>query len=296
MSCDRTELGKINKYLFHQEPVVWVEVGDDIPFYKHGFTNDPCVFLPAGGKNESIKLAEAIKKHALPYIVILDGDYEILTKKKSSHRWVVILDRHSIENYLFDRDLAQLICYDYASLKTKNKPYTSIESNIVMEKIGNDFDKLLSYIESKLYDLVILDVANCMKQTGCDVLPDKIDVLCESGHNIVFLTSQIAKYYGMGNIKVSQQDIDNAKSLTSDFCKYKRFVDIVPGHLVYGILRRFIKNTVKSNTGKTVSIDDEGVMLLLASKVWLVVKNRDHESLKRKLRKALREVRKVRQS
>lgn len=296
MNFDRTDLGKINKYLFYQDPVVWVEGPDDIPFYEHGLITDSCVFIPAGGKNECIKLASAIKKYGLPYIVVLDGHYEILRRKRTGHRWIVILGRHSIENYLFEKDLAQHVCYDYICLKIGNTLGKSAELDELSKGVGDDFDRLLSYIESQLSNLVVLDVANCMKKTGCDVLPDKIDPLCQSGNNMIFLEGQIAEYCNKAKNKVSQQDIDDAESLISDFCKYKRFIDIVPGHLVYGILRRFIKNTIKRNTGKSISIDDEGMMLLLTAKAWLVVKNRDHESLKRRLRKALTEVRKVRQS
>jgi len=296
MSFDRTDVGKINQYLFYQDPVIWVEGADDIPFYEHSLTTGSCVFKPADGKPECIKLAAAIKEHDLPYIVVLDGEYNILRKKRSGHRWIVILGRHSIENYLFEKDLVRHICCDYVSLKIRNSLDKSAKLDEFAKTVGDHFDTLLSYVESELFDLVVLDVADCMGKTGCDVLPNRIDPLCQSGTEVIFVDSQISRYCNKGKNKISQQHIDDAKSLISDFCKYKRFIDIVPGHLVYGILRRFIKKTIKRNTGKSISIDDEGMMLLLTAGVWLVVKNRDHESLKRRLRKALTEVRKVRQS
>lgn len=296
MSFGRTDLGKINKYIFYQDPVVWIEGIYDIPFYEHSLTRDPCILLSAGGKNECIKLADAIRKYNLPYVVIMDGDYKILSRRKSDHRWIISLDRNSIENYLFEKNLAQHICYDYICLKTGDKLSSTTELDKLNRRIGDNFDKLMSYVKSRLFELIIIDIANCIKATGCDVLPDRIDPLCRSGNAVIFLDDQIARCCNKGKNEVNQEEIDHAIGLVSNCLKYKRFIHIVPGHLVYGILRRFIKNNIKQNTGKSITIDDEGLMLLLASKVWTVVEDRDHKELKRRLRKALSEVKAVRQS
>ena len=119
MRFDQTEQGKINRYLFCQDPLVWVEGVSDIPFYGHALAAGSCTILAAEGKSECIKLADAIKKHDLPYVVIMDGDYGILERRKPDHRWVVHLDRNSIENYLFEKDLVQHVCLGYVRLKTQ---------------------------------------------------------------------------------------------------------------------------------------------------------------------------------
>ena len=60
-------------------------------------------------------------------------------------------------------------------------------------------------------------------------------------------------------------------------------------HFAFSIMRRLISNTV----GKSVSNDE--TRLYLSKVVWQLVKTRDHKSLKRRLRQAVREAEKIRQ-
>ncbi|MFC1871625.1 DUF4435 domain-containing protein [Chloroflexota bacterium] len=121
MTPERTTSGKINKYLFSPEILIWVEGIDDIPFYVNGLERGTCKFLPAGGKEEIKKLINALVKENLPYVVILDGDYEVLENPKSINSRIINLRRYSIENYLLEEELIEAVCRDYLCIKTGNE-------------------------------------------------------------------------------------------------------------------------------------------------------------------------------
>ena len=99
MGFARTTLGKIAQYHFDKYLTVWVEGPTDIPFYEQALRKLDCRVKDAGGKSECLKLAKALKEKDHPYVVVLDGDYDILERRRSWHRRVIVLNRHSVENY-----------------------------------------------------------------------------------------------------------------------------------------------------------------------------------------------------
>ena len=101
MSLARTPSGLASEYLFYKETVVYVEGYTDIPFYDTVLQNYYNYRIKAKhGKEKCKELATALVEDDLPYVVVLDGDYEILESTRSKHRRVILLHRHSLENYL----------------------------------------------------------------------------------------------------------------------------------------------------------------------------------------------------
>ena len=86
MVFSRTISGKKNKFYFVEKVIVWVEGPDDIVFFDRLLRDMGCKLDPAGGKNECLKLAEGIVEEDLPYVVIIDGDYDVLKRQRSAHR------------------------------------------------------------------------------------------------------------------------------------------------------------------------------------------------------------------
>ena len=144
---ERTTEGKIARYRFLDMPVVWLEGETDYPMYEPILSEMGCEIGWADGKQECRKLVEAMMAGDLPYVVVLDGDYEILRRCRSWHRRAVLLQRHSIENYCAEVGVVQSVCRKYS------------RGRVVVGDVGVRFGNLLEALESELGDLVVLDVA-----------------------------------------------------------------------------------------------------------------------------------------
>lgn len=78
MSFSRTLSGLAAEHLFYSEILVYVEGHTDIPFYNEVLENYNCRIIAKKGKLECEKFALLLEQDNHPYIVVIDGDYEIL--------------------------------------------------------------------------------------------------------------------------------------------------------------------------------------------------------------------------
>ena len=276
MSFSRTLSGLAAEYLFYQEILVYVEGHTDIPFYNAILQNYNCRVKAKNGKPECEKLARFLGEDNYPYVVILDGHYDILGRARSQHRRVILLHRHSYENYLFEEEPIKQFCRDRVPSED------SLEEPLA----SDEFKDFAENIEVKFKDLLILDVAHQLSKTGQKTFfqtPDRFF----KGH---FQDDEIRKQYAAAVNGIHTQRIDEAKNLVEKYLREHSFIDLLPGHFAFGIMRRLISNTV----GKSVPNDE--IRLYLSRVVWLLVKTRDHNSLKRRLRKAVREAEQIRQA
>jgi hypothetical protein len=274
----RTDSGLVAKYLFHKEPIVWVEGHTDIPFYRWILRNRPCRIEAAGGKQECLVLAKAIVENDYPYVVVIDGDYDILERKRSFHRRVILLHRYSMENYLFERNPIRQVCCNYACVDAKQ----------ILE--DGTFEELLETLETELKDLVVLDVAHNRADTGIQALPNNPESLIESRKHLLWSRDRIEQLYTQFLNDIDEKYIDEAAALVREFLENARFVDLLRGHFVFGILRDLIINTVRSQTGNKPNVDNEGLIVLLSAEVWSATPSSDHQSLKRRLYRAIKEI------
>ena len=268
MALSRTDSGLAAEYLFRPKIVVYVEGLTDIPFYEEMLQNYNCEVTPGNGKVECEKLATALLQDNDPYVVILDGDYEILESTRSKHRRVILLHRYSFENYLFEEAPIQQLCRDYA------------------RKQVSQFQEVLEDAEQKFMELVVLDVAHRRSKTGYKVLPDSQEEFLRAP-GAVDLNSGIQKRYTEATQRIDKQSIEDARTLVQNFLANHRFVDLLPGHFAFSIMWRLITNTVNE------SISNREIRVYLSRVVWGLVKTRDHNSLKRRLRRAVREAQKM---
>ena len=275
----RTTSGKIALYRFYPMPVVWVEGITDYVMFERLLNGRRCVIRQAGGVEECRKLAEAMVTKDLPYIVVMDGDYGILTRRRSFHRRVVFLRRHSIENYAAESPLLELLCQRYC--------HGAVEDGV----FGRQFERLLEEVRNALRDLVVLDVA-CQEQ-GYKVLPDSILRFLSRKRPPAFNRTRIEKAINVARQHcVGNDGTGVAEESVDGFVATGRFIDIVKGHWVFELIRWFMIGELK-RTGATMRLDDEGLRMLLAPEMWKV-KSEDHVTLERSLKRAVREVRKIR--
>jgi len=144
-------------------------------------------------------------------------------------------------------------------------------------------------------DLVILGVAHHLAKTGCKVLPDKVESLLRSVKSLTFARGQIESLCTEYRNNIDQTSIDKATLLLKRFWERKRFVDILRGHFIFSILRNLIINTVRHEIGR-INIDNKGLIIMLSAEVWSIIPSLEHESLRRRLCRAVVEVRKEREN
>ena len=248
MSFSRTPSGLSAEYLFYPEILVYVEGHTDIPFYNAILQNYNCRVKSKNGKPECEKLARFLGQNNYPYVVILDGHYDILVRARSQHRRVVLLHRHSYENYLFQEEPIKQFCRDRVPSED------SLEEPLA----SDEFKDFAEDIEVKFKDLLILDVAHQLSKTGQKTFfqtPDRF-------FKVHFQDNEIRKQYAAAVNGIHTRRIDEAKNLVEKYLREHRFIDLLPGHFAFGIMRRLISNTV----GKSVPNDE--IRLYLSRVVW----------------------------
>ena len=224
------------------------------------------------GKQECEKLATALVHGNYPYVVILDGDYEILESTRSKHRRVILLQRHSFENYLFEEEPIAQFCRDHTGIHNPT---------------NYRFQETIENIERNFKELIVLDVAHQRSKSGYPVLPDKPERFYKTPQKADFQIDEIEKYCTSAASHIDKQSFDDAKTLVEDFVRKRRLIDLLPGNFAFGIIRRLIIATVKR------SITNEEIRLYLSRIIWGLVATPDHNSLKRRLRRAIREAQKM---
>lgn len=280
ISFSRTPPGLAAEYLFYSEILVYVEGYTDIPFYNEVLQNYSCRIISKNGKSECEKFATLLEQGNYPYVVVLDGDYEILESDRSPHRRIVWLHRHSSENYLLEEEPVEKFRHYRASLEDS------------LEKLPSSFSEILKDTELKFKELLILDVAHQRAKTGYKVLPKAPDQFFAGPKTADFQDSRIQEQCSEATLGIDERSVEEAKTLVQDFLEGYRFIDLLPGHFAIGIIRRWINYT--ANAKPNVSEDE--IRVFLSTEVWQSAKTRDHNSLKRRLRNAVREAEKIRQS
>ena len=238
MSFSRSPSGLAAEYLFYQEILVYVEGHTDIPFYNAILPNYNCRIKAKNGKSECEKLATFLGHDNYPYVVILDGHYDILKSTHSQHRRVILLHRHSYENYLFEEEPIKQFCRDRVPSED------SLEEPLA----SDEFKDFAQNIEVKFKDLLILDVAHQLSKTGQKTFFQTPDRFFKAH----FQDDQIQKQQEAAAEGIDIENFDGAKNLVEKYLGNHRLIDLLPGHFAFGIMRRLISNTV----GKSIPNDE----------------------------------------
>ena len=118
----RTEYGLRNSHQFYSNPLVWVEGDDDVVYFGYALQDLDVVVKPANGKTNCESLAEELFESNAPFVVVMDGDYDLISKTaRRRHRRLVVLERYSIENYLFEAQICEQVCRMCAADLSGNK-------------------------------------------------------------------------------------------------------------------------------------------------------------------------------
>ena len=275
MSFSRTPSGLAAEHLFYPEILVYVEGHTDIPFYEKVLQGYDCHIKPRGGREECKKLVPLLSKDNLPFVIILDGDYEILVSTQSEHSRVILLDRYSFENYLFEEEPIEQFC-------RHRRPRANLE------RLVSRFREIVQNVEVQFKELIVLDVAHQHSHTGYEALPDRPQQFFGRGPSD-FQDSEIRGWCRQTAQSIEKQSIEDARILVDEFLKRHRLIDLLPGHFAFAIIRRLIIKTVN----RKIANDD--IIIPLSTSVWDLVETHDHNNLKDRLIRAVQEAEKIRQ-
>ena len=280
MSLSRTPSGLAAEYRFYKDKVlVYVEGPTDIPFYNAILQNYNCRIKTYSEETGYHKLLEVLVTDNPHCVVIIDGHYDILTRTRSKHRRLVLLHRHSCENYLLEEKPIEQFRRSRALLTDTSK------------KLPSSFSEILEETELEFKELLVLDVAHQRAGTGYKVLPKGADdFFAEKTSD--FQDNKIQERCSEATLCINEQSIEEARTLVQDFLEGHRFIDLLPGHFAFSIIRRWIKHTANVRQ----RILEEDIRVYLSTEVWRLAKTPDHDSLKRRLYKAVREAEKIRQA
>jgi len=275
MGFVRTVSGLIAEHKFRKGILIYFEGITDFPFYEKITRKIPCKFKPAGGKEQCLKLARELKTNDYPYIVIMDGDYEILSGNiKSGHKRIIYLRRYAYENYLFELFPLQKVASSLACID-------------ISDELETEYLKVLKKVTDKLKTLVFLDIVN-FKDKADNSFPSAEELFTRHKNRIDFKSSRIEKLIKECN-KQAVGNIEESKTLFEIFLREKRLVDLMHGKFILGLIKKLIC-TVVSRRAKNINLDKRSLIANLCSEVWMYPGEMDHQILKRKLRDAIRTI------
>jgi hypothetical protein len=274
----RTKTGIVGKWRFYPIPTVWVEGPSDILFYEPILGDLGCRIEPFHGAENARALIDDLRQNSYPYAVILDGDYSILNSSARLHRNVVVLRKYSFENYLWEEGSINQACLRHAQCGEKE------------DRIGPEFERLTQHLEESLSQLVTLDVAARKVNPAPKVLPDKIELLLENNQSHYLDRNKISIIICKVEKLLNEQDLSDARKQLDLFLKKYKLVDIIKGHILFGILRNLFVNISEGIRGKRVTVNDELLTQIMAEMVWRRVPSDEHRKLKRKIRAVVRRI------
>ncbi len=274
MCFTRSDAGLEAEHYFYQEVLVYVEGYSDIPFYETALYNSNCKIKAKNGKKECEKYVKFLEKNEHPYVVVLDGDYEVLENIHRQHSRVIVLQRYSFESYLFETDTIMR----YVKFNVNG-------DGLMNSLTENEYIQFLKKIEEKFMDLLILDVARQRSKPEIKTFLDSP----EKFYLKDFRDDQIQKQLELAYKQIDTESTNKAKNLVDKYLEKHRLIDLLPGHFAFGVIRRFIINIV----GKALAKDN--IRIFLSADVWITGKTQDHEKLKKHLGSAVREAEEIRQ-
>ncbi|MYF93391.1 MAG: DUF4435 domain-containing protein [Gemmatimonadetes bacterium] len=280
----RTTEGQLAQHKFHRTPLVWLEGPTDYPIFLP--LEDELEFTAkwAGGVVECQKLAREMVKDDLPYVVVMDGDYGILRGKagrQGSHDRVIVLRRHSIENYFAEAELVDTLCRSFS------------EGKIAKGVVGPKFDELVVRLEEDLWDLIVLDIAS--EGTAAKVVPKSIKSLLKRQTPPVIDRARVQSHVErVRRTRTNGRDEIGADDLLRKFVARRRFIDIVRGHWVLELIQCFVVGELRDAGGKAPTLHTKALRTALAPWMWRDRVSRDHAELREGLTRAIGQVRAAR--
>lgn len=267
----RTPSGIVAKWRFHDVPTIWVEGPTDILFYLPIVDLQLCRLEAFGGVSNAKALIADLLTNQSPYVVIVDGDYEMLNSDSQTHPNIISLRRYSFENYLWEPSAINSACLRHAQIGEQD--------DLLITNMHN----LESTFDDKLREIVVLDVAARTSDSCPKVLPERIERLLADDAECTLNDHLLSEIEIESRKLLKPKKIIEARNLVDRYLKDRRFFHIFRGHLVFGVLRkRFIAAANKRRGTKSV-IPDDALIQILSDAIWKTTPHSDHLTLKQSI-------------
>jgi hypothetical protein len=277
-SFTRTPGGLAEKWRFHQVPTIWVEGPTDIFFYEPVVENLPCRMEAMHGSENAKALIQALVDHDYPYLVILDGDYEILKPAPAPHGCVVILARYSFENFLWEQEAINRACLRHARCgETK-------------DLVASEMERVAKHLKKELLHAVALDIAARRSPSPPAVLPDAIEQLALTKSVPDVDPTKVAALVASVEVQLDPKIVKAAQADLRRFLKARCITHVLNGHLILGILRRLFIRAAEQESGTKGALSNDALTQILTDMVWRRCPSDDHKQLKRIIRTKARKL------
>ena len=279
MEFVRTPKGQAATYLFIDTPLVWVEGPSDIPFYD-GILKGSCRLKSAGGRQNCERLARDVLEHNTLHVVIIDGDYDVLTRARSEHRRVVRLSRYGMENYLAEHRVIDRVIAGYAREQHQTGPVVEFET--------------LTTAVSLLLPHLAFDIAACARGLRERGLPYGCDRVVQGQASFVPDENLLSVWRENHCRGIPFRALLAARRNLRRFCLKRRAIDILPAHFVLSLLHRCLRAAIVRATGsrKSARIHESTTLASLCRVAWeSPLASSDHKSLRRRILSAVNELR-----
>ena len=276
MEFVRTPKGQAANHLFLRRPLVWVEGPSDIPFYD-AFLRGRCYLQSAGGRQRCELLAQEVVENDAQHVVIVDGDYDVLTPRRSKHRRVVRLQRYGMENYLAEHSIFDRVLVKYS--REQHQPGMVPEFQALEDAVG------------ALSQHVAFDVARRTYGLPEGGLPERCDQVIGDQAAFVPNNDLLANWWRTHCRGVPEADIAVAHALIARFCATRRLIEVLPSHFLMGLLYRCLRVAITRTQGRrnAVRLDEESVVAFLCGAAWeSPPPSAHHKSLRRRILEAVR--------
>lgn len=278
MAFTRTAGGLVQKWRFYSVPTIWVEGPTDIQFYEPILSNTSCRLEAFHGVANAQALLDALLKYNYPYIVIVDGDYNILHKPTRTHRRLIELPRYSVENLLWEHESVNRAALRHAQC---GEP-----KNIV----DKEMKRVEKHLKSKMTELIVLDVAARRSPSPPAVLPKAIEQLLADPKHPNIDSVKVASLIASVKPQVPRSALRAAKRDVADFLRSRPITHLLKGHLLLGILSRVFHRMAEKENAAAGLMPHSALVQILSEMVWRRCSCDDHRELKRKLRSAVSKV------
>ena len=274
----RTPTGIVGKWHFYPVPTIWVEGSTDILFFIPIVDDLECRIEAFHGCENARALIDGLVDADLPYLVVLDGDYEILTKRRAVHRRVIRLQRYSFENYLWESEPVNRACHRCA------------QSGDRKDVVGPEIDRLNQHLSDMLREMIVVDVAARRSDPAPKVLPERVERLLVDTRRPDICPDKVGSITRAALSGIEKQTLKSARMDVSAFLKQRRLADLLKGHVLFGVLRLVFTRTASAIKGSKVMVDDDALTQLLADATWRRSPSKDHKTLRSKIRKSVQEL------
>ena len=277
----RTEHGLRNSHQFYSHPIVWVEGDDDVVYLGYALQDFEIFVKPANGKPNCEKLATDLFENDAPIVVVMDGDYDLLKKRKRKrHRRLIVLERYSIENYLFEEQVCEKVCRMCAA---------DLAGTVYVDGL---LEELNEHILDQLKEVIGLDAALCIAGEETAALPNRIEALLKYKGKTELDPVLVEKAASKARKAAAGLDVNSVHEQVRAFIQTRPIAHLLRGHLLFGLLRFLISQALQKN-GKRKAPDDRSLRALFARYFWQD-HHADHKKLRAKLIKGVRELKKRR--